>query len=316
MSQESEHPATDSPAFVPSPNLDPPASSRPAGDASPVAATPPPPPTQAREATASTLSNVILMVVGGALAAGGYGLARMYAPPRPPGEVAGLPATDAVKPDDFKALSDRFDGMKASLDQISKQASDRPDPTLEVRSQKERLDSLAQTVGELPARFDSINQKLETINKQGGSGSSPRVDELDKKVANLSQTLESLKADRRATAASTGSVRVDGANPEAQAMEQAAELYKAKKYAEAKDAFNKLQATYPNDARVWYYSALANGFATGQWRGETERMVNRGLEKEKANQPDSSKVDALFSGLTTATGKEWLAEYRQRIGAR
>lgn len=265
----------------------------------------------------------MLMVLGGALAAGGYGLARVYAPPRPPGEITGPPGTDAVKPDDFKALSDRVDGLKTSLGQVTKQMNDRPDLVPELKVQQESLTNLNRTVADMPARFDSINQKLETLSKVEGASSSARVDDLDKKISDLARSLDTLKVDRGVKGiASRGGMMAENGNrvmdsgSETQAMGQAADLFKAKKYAEARDAFGKLQATYPNDARVWYYSALANGFASGQWMGETERLVNLGLEKEKAGQTDSAKVDAVFAGLTPATGKDWLASYRQRIGAR
>ena len=86
-----------------------------------------------------------------------------------------------------------------------------------------------------------------------------------------------------------------------------------RKYPEARDAFVKLQAASPNDARVWYLAAIANGFATGVWVGETEKMVNTGLDKEKAGQPSSGRVDSTVAFLTPATGKSWLADYRKRI---
>ena len=319
MSQGPEHPDADSPAFVPSPNPDPDPDQL--GMAPPSGAPDMKPattyPASARESSPSLFSNAILMILGGALAAGGYGLARYYAPPRPPGEIAGPSASDAPKSDDFKALSERVDGLKASLDQVTKQMSDRPDPAPELKSQRESLANLTRTVGAMPARFDSMNQKLETVSKvEGTANSSTRVVDLDKKVSDLARSLENLKVDRGTNGSGVTGTRSADVNPEGLAIEQAADLYKAKKYAEAREAFGKLQATYPNDARVWYYSALANGFASGQWLGETERLVNLGLDKEKVGQPESSKVDALFTGLTPATGKDWLAGYRQRIGAR
>ena len=68
----------------------------------------------------------------------------------------------------------------------------------------------------------------------------------------------------------------------------------------------------PDDARVWYFTALANGLATKQWTGETEELVARGVEREKAGTPPAADIDAAFSDLTRANGKDWLAYYRRR----
>ena len=67
-----------------------------------------------------------------------------------------------------------------------------------------------------------------------------------------------------------------------------------------------------NDARVDYYAALAHGFATGQRRGEVERLVARGIEHEAAGEPERSKIDEAFADLSAAQGKDWLAAYRKR----
>jgi len=95
-------------------------------------------------------------------------------------------------------------------------------------------------------------------------------------------------------------------------MAQAVDLFKRGKNLEAKDAFARLQTATPDDARVWYYSALANGLATRDWKGESERLVTTGVEKEKAGSPDKAKIDAAFAELTTNTGKDWLSYFRSR----
>ena len=43
------------------------------------------------------------------------------------------------------------------------------------------------------------------------------------------------------------------------ALRPGANLFQQRKYALALEAFRKLQVTHPQDARVWYYSALASG---------------------------------------------------------
>ena len=75
--------------------------------------------------------------------------------------------------------------------------------------------------------------------------------------------------------------------------------------------FRKLTDEFPKDARVWYYAALSNGLATNQWRGETERLVNQGVEREKAGSPKAPEIDAVMTDLAPAS-KKWLDFYRQR----
>jgi len=321
MSQAPELPVNDSPQFEPSPSPDQP-------DQIPPAASPPPArpvetPVAARPAATSLISNALLMIVGAAIAAGAYALARGYAPPQPPGETAGsIPSADMVKPDDFKKLTDRVDKMAAATDPNQKQVADRPDLTAQVKSLNDRLNDVIQTVSQLPAQFDSINQKLTTVSKIEDSNPAPKVIGITKQVEvdELNRGLDALRAEvaaiQRSSQGSTGSAKPDNPIGDAPALEQAISLYKAKKYPEARGAFMKLQETAPNDARVWYFSALSNGFASNEWRGDTERMVNTGLDNEKAGQPQSAVIDSAVASLTTATGKDWLAGYRKRIGAR
>ena len=90
------------------------------------------------------------------------------------------------------------------------------------------------------------------------------------------------------------------------------EQFEKKQYKEAFESFSNLAQSKPEDARVWYYAALARGFATGDWKDETEKLVMRGVEREKAGSPPKAEIDATFSGLTRETGKDWLSFYRRR----
>ena len=45
--------------------------------------------------------------------------------------------------------------------------------------------------------------------------------------------------------------------------------------------------------------------------GKTAELVQTGIEREKAGTPSSSEIDAAVRDLTAATGKDWLAAYRQ-----
>ena len=65
-------------------------------------------------------------------------------------------------------------------------------------------------------------------------------------------------------------------------------------------------------ARLWYFAALANGLTSGDWAGESEGMVRRGLACEQRGTPKRSDIDAQFSTLTKEQGKDWLEEWRKR----
>jgi hypothetical protein len=87
-------------------------------------------------------------------------------------------------------------------------------------------------------------------------------------------------------------------------------------YKDSREFFRRLESETPDDARVWYYSALANGFATGQWDSPgTRQLVEKGIAREGAGTPDRSTIDAEFKDLTSATGKDWLSAYRSRVKA-
>jgi hypothetical protein len=87
-------------------------------------------------------------------------------------------------------------------------------------------------------------------------------------------------------------------------------LLKAGMYKEASDYFRKLTESNPGDARVWYFAAVSRGSATKDWVGETKRMVEKGIEREKAGSPDRAKIDAAFNDLFP-TVKPWLEGYRK-----
>ena len=284
-------------------------------------------PSGGRTSAASVFSNAVLMLFGAILLAGGYFLSRVYAPPRPPGEVTG-PAFGGVQPDEFKALAGRVDGLKAQVEGASTKAGDRPGPDPATKDLRDKVEDLARTLAEMPARLDSLDKKVEAAGKAAVEAPSPRLDALDRHVGDLARAVDALRSEaaaKPAPAASgpgTGPAVAVAAAPTAEAaaedraIEQAGDLFKQRKYPEAAAAFTRLQSNAADDARVWYYSALANGLATKQWLGETERLVNAGLEREKVGSPDLAKIDAAFAGLTTATGKDWLAAYRKRIAPR
>ena len=102
--------------------------------------------------------------------------------------------------------------------------------------------------------------------------------------------------------------------PPVRLLQAGVDYFQKKNYAKASEIFAGLSKTRPDDARVWYYAALLRGLATRDWKGETERLVTQGVDREKAGKPSKSQIDAAFADLTTETGKDWLAFYRRRAG--
>jgi hypothetical protein len=94
-------------------------------------------------------------------------------------------------------------------------------------------------------------------------------------------------------------------------MDLGAELFGNGRYAQARDVFRRLQKERPHDARVWYYSALANGIVTHVWDGETKRLFEKGAERERAGTPSRDRIGAAFAKLKPEKAKEELSHYRQ-----
>lgn len=163
---------------------------------------------------------------------------------------------------------------------------------------------MGKSLTDATGRLNALDKKVQSMTKPDGPDANARIDAIEKRVGDLAGSLEAAKAElaARNTPAAVASNELD----------QAIDLFKKGKFADAKDAFTKLETVTPDDARVWYFAALANGLATSNWKGESERLVTEGMAREKAGKPDKAKIDAAFSNLIAATGKDWLAYYRGR----
>ena len=84
-------------------------------------------------------------------------------------------------------------------------------------------------------------------------------------------------------------------------------------YATVREVFLRLQVAQPDDARVWYLSALAEGLARGDWDGEARRLAEKGLECERAGRPSTTQIDAALATRTPIKGEDWLASLRRRV---
>jgi TolA-binding protein len=227
------------------------------------------------------------------------------------------PSPVAELHDGVKSLRSEIDGIRTDLktlqDRLESMPKPVPLPDLEPLNRKiADLAKDTESLAALPEKMGALDQ---------------RIGALDKTLAAQKEDIEALKSevkkavdqaapklDTTATATTTAT-KPEDVDVSDSAMESGVDLFKAGKYKEASDVFKKLTETNPDDARVWYYAALSRGSATKQWTGETTRLVEKGVEREKAGSPETSKIDTLFANLNPAF-KPWLDAYRKAIKPR
>jgi hypothetical protein len=204
-------------------------------------------------------------------------------------------------------LAERIDRLSERIDGLSRP---RNETSAGVRTLQIKVGNLARTVedmGDMTSRFRRLEDRLEDVSQQvktlrsqiPDSGVVPATRPTSMVVPNLApQTLPSSE---------TPFDLMDSADA---SLMEGIKLFHEGRYPEAENIFRKLQLTRSWDARVWYFSALSHGLLTGDWGGETRRLVSRGIDREKVGQPPSKSIDASLSGLTRSQGKDWLASLR------
>jgi TolA-binding protein len=318
----------------------------PAAAAEPAVPPPEPPPTTAEPArhggglAASLLLSALVGLVAGGVGAWAYQHVldgRITPRDRPargatadePAGGGGIMARD---------LSDRVESLSSKVEALGEQVAALPAmPDLKpIREKVDEIDGLSLRVNDLSKKFDALPKEIAENEKEIESNSD-RLDDLKTRVTGIRRSSRLAPAgsddgqaapaadteaapggDEPADASGTGTgTGPDSGRPRGvddPHLASALSLFEDREYAAARDAFLRLTEEDPDDARAWYFAALANGFATGDWRGETERLVKRGVERERAGTPTRAEIDAAVADadLTAATGKDWLAAYRKR----
>jgi hypothetical protein len=268
------------------------------------------------------LAGNIMFFLGGGLV--GWAAARKGFPRTEP------PATTAtnsllgevVRSIDAKASKSALDALTSRLGEIQSELGtlrrelarleDRPDATTtahlmpsDLAPLRKRIDGLveeSQKLSPLPASFQSLRQRVDALDKGLGS--------LRTEVAAVPKQLDaSLNALKETMVARPAP---DHASPTDTARDLGAALFREGKYVAAREVFLALVKSDPNDARLWYFAALANGLTSGDWTGESDRMVRRGLACEQRGSPKRADIDAQFATITKEQGKDWLDEWRKR----
>ncbi len=266
----------------------------------------------------------IVFFVGGGLA--GWAVARKGAARTEPPATAATnsPLSEVSRAIDAKAsksavdaLTSRIGGVQLELGTLGRELA-RLEGRLNARTEappalpaptdlaplRTRMDDLvkeSQRLSPLPATFESLRQRVEALDK-GLNALRTDVVAVPKQIDASLNALKDAMVSRPAA---------DQVSPADIGRDLGAALFGQGKYAAAREVFLNLVQSYPNDARLWYFAALANGVTSGDWTGETLTLLRRGLACEQKGSPKRSDIDAQFSTLTKETGKDWLAEWRK-----
>ena len=270
------------------------------------------------------IASAALAIVCGGAGAWGYEqfLAKKDASPPAAASAATAPsastAPEAFPAEQGKALQQNIDALRDRTKQLEDQLASLPktQPTDDIRDLKAQIEDLRKTSSRVETAGEKIADLSDRLAMVEKNLTATRND-----VSRLHTTVESIPIHGDARTGSTGSdhsardiAKPAEFNPKADQkdLDRGAKLLNDKKYADALAVFQGLQTSHSDDARVWYFSALARGFSTGDWRGDTERLVEHGVERERLGSPSSSQIDEVFASLTKDTGKDWLSFYRQR----
>jgi hypothetical protein len=267
----------------------------------------------------------IVFFLGGGLA--GWAAARKGAARTEPPATAttNSPLSEVVRAIDAKAsksavdaLSSRVGEVQSELgtlgrelarleDRLNARTNAPPAPAAppDLAPLQTRIDDLVEEsrrLSPLPATFESLRQRVDALDK-GLNALRTEVAAVPKRIDASLNTLKDAMVSRPAPAQ---------VSPADFGRDLGAALFLAGKYPAAREVFLTVVQNYPNDARLWYFAALANGLTSGDWAGESEGLVRRGLACEQRGMPKRSDIDAQFSTLTREQGKVWLDEWRKR----
>lgn len=198
-----------------------------------------------------------------------------------------------------------LDALSKRLDQLQRQIADRTSPEIEpLQNRVAALEGLPKTVQDLSNRLDELTARL------GATEQEIKLFHNDAELQSLrgEATTQQKRVEAEASSAST--------KPELQAkLDNAIGSFRDEQYQEARRLFDDLRGEFPEDARVWYYSALSTGLTTGQWQTTADRFAREGMDRERLGHPDRKVIDEALKGLNTRTGKDWIDAYRRRARA-
>lgn len=218
----------------------------------------------------------------------------------------------------LKRLSSRLDSVNKRIDEITQPKNQTPPVLHTLQIQVADLSKTVDEVAKLPSqvrrlehRLSSLVEKFKTLREDAAADDSLALPgELETRRARRSRRSDGSTGPGGAQAEMPSEENEDDADDDDATLELGIDLFEAGRYAQAREVFRRLQRQRPNDARIWYFSALSNGLITHDWGGETERLFEQAAQRERAGTPSKAKIDAALTGLMPGEAERHLQESR------
>ena len=213
--------------------------------------------------------------------------------------------------DQVRNLTARFDTLRQRIDAMS---MPRDTNSPDLAALRVRMDEFSRSIDEmkeLPHRFREMQARQDRLEAETKSRQDRPANEAGR--APPAPNPPVVASPRPEVEPAVIPTPAANPGPAGDALAEGMSLFKKGAYSQAEAVFHGLRQTSPQDARVWYFSALANGLSTGRWEGEARSFVVQGADRERAGLPATSVIDSAFADLSPAAGKEWLASYRKQL---
>lgn len=221
----------------------------------------------------------------------------------------------------IKHLDDRIDRLSQRIDRVTTPEEETPPVLGTLQIQMSDLAKEVSEVANLPSQVHQLEQRLASVIEQmktmrvRRASSTASFDAGEPSDANgASLTKSPVDDESSPDGEATPPAPIDDDTGVADAtLDLAIGLFQEGQYPQARQVLVRLQRARPQDARVWYYSALTNGLTTGVWDGETKMLLDKAIKRERAGTPSRAQVDAALAGVKADQGKSWLARQRQPV---
>lgn len=221
----------------------------------------------------------------------------------------------------IKHLDDRIDRLAQRIDRVTTPEEETPPVLRTLQIQMSDLAKEVDEVANLPSQVHQLEQRLASVAEQMKTIRARRAS--SSASFDAGEPSDDKQTSLVGNAPLGDSADDDGAAPPAPidddtgvadaTLDLAIGLFQEGQFTQARQVLVRLQRSRPQDARVWYYSALTNGLTTGVWDGETKMLLDKAIKRERAGTPSTAQVDAALAGLKAEQGKSWLARQRQQV---
>jgi hypothetical protein len=213
-------------------------------------------------------------------------------------------------------LAQRLDALQARLNAMERSSEPMPPDLHTLQVKMGELSRTIDDVARLPSRVHRIGTDLEALEQQVKMTRDrlTAIEDQDQTGPAPHDSTPGVVPDSApATPRVSATDRAEEIDAPVAALDQAVALFKLGQYPVAASILARLRTTQPDDARVWYYSALVRGLTNGQWEGEARTFAEKGVDCERAGTPPRPMIEQAVRGLTRPQGGEWLAGYRARV---